>query len=363
MPYNSHISLLLSAGIFGLVAACQQTGVVQPVEPVEPPGVIYQPTPYPWIKPANFPEPAYDLRRNPLTYEGVALGKTLFFDGRLSRDGTISCGFCHIPESAFAHTDHALSHGINDQRGPRNGMGIQNVAWNKAFFWDGGIHDLDLVPLSPIQNPVEMGDTMTNVLRKVRTSARYTPLFRAAFGSDEVSSERLLKALSQFMLTFVSADSKYDKYRRGEGGGGFNEQELRGLSLFTQHCSGCHAGELFTDQSFRNNGLLPNPNVKNPDLGRYTITLNEADKYKFRVPSLRNVERTMPYMHDGRLANLESVLAHYATGVQDNYALDPLLRKDGRLGLSLNKQEQKDIITFLYTLTDDTFLNSRKFKP
>ena len=132
----------------------------------------------------------------------------------------------------------------------------------------------------------------------------------------------------------------------GEDGGEFSEQELRGLTLFTQHCSGCHTGELFTDQSFRNNGLLPNPNAKKPDLGRYSITLNETDKYKFRVPSLRNIDRTLPYMHDGRLASLESVLNHYATGVQDNTSLDALLKKGAQPGLSLSKQDQKDIISF-----------------
>ena len=363
MKHWAFVSLLLSAGILGLVAACQQTGAVEPTKPDPSPGIEYQTTPYPWTKPANFPDPVYDLTKNQLTYEGVALGKTLFFDGMLSHDGTITCAFCHIPETGFAHTDHVLSHGIGDQRGPRNGLGLQNLAWSKAFFWDGGIHDLDLVPISPIQNPVEMGDTMTHVLDKVRHSAKYPALFRSAFGSDTVTSERFLKALSQYLLTLVSANSKYDKYKRGEAGGELSEPELRGLSLFTQHCSGCHAGELFTDQSFRNNGLLPNSNAPKPDLGRYSITLNEADKYKFRVPSLRNVERTLPYMHDGRLANLESVLNHYATGVQDNTSLDPLLKKGAQPGLSLSKQDQKDIISFLYTLTDNAFLTDRRFKP
>ncbi|GAB3960339.1 cytochrome c peroxidase [Spirosoma harenae] len=357
------LSLLISSGVFGLVLSCQHTSAVEPGKPDEPPGVEYKTTPYPWSKPINFPEPVYDLTKNPLTYEGVALGKTLFFDGMLSHDGTITCAFCHIPEAAFAHTDHVLSHGIRDQLGPRNGFNIQNVAWNKAFLWDGGIHDLDVLPISPIQNSVEMGDTLIHVLEKVRTSAKYPALFRAAFGSSEVSSERFLKALSQFMLTLVSSNAKYDKYIRNEAGGDFNEQESRGLSLFRQHCSSCHAGDLFTDQSYRNNGLLPNPNAAKPDMGRYSITLVESDKHKFRVPSLRNIERTLPYMHDGRFSSLESVLAHYAGDVQDNPALDPLLKTGGQIGLPLSKQDQKDIITFLYTLTDYTFLNDRRFKP
>lgn len=355
------LALAISGIVFGIVVACQQTKSVEPDLPGKPPLVEYQTTPYPWTKPANFPDPLYDLRKNPLTYEGVALGKSLFFDGMLSRDGTITCAFCHIPEAAFAHTDHIVSHGIGDQLGPRNGLSIQNVAWNRAFFWDGGIHDLDLLPISPIQNPVEMGDTLTNVLKKVRTSAKYPALFKAAYGSAEVTSERFLKALSQFMLTLVSANSKYDKYRRNEAGGEFTDQERRGLSLFTTHCSGCHAGELFTDQSYRNNGLLPK--ATKPDLGRYTITLVESDKYTFRVPSLRNSERNLPYMHDGRFSSLERVLNHYATGIQDNPALDPLLKTGNQIGLPLSQQDQKDIIAFLYTLTDYSFLTDRRFKP
>ena len=357
------ISFLFSTVVFGLVAACQQTSPVEPDLPTPSRPVTYQTTPYPWRKPANFPDPVYDLTKNPLTKEGVALGRTLFFDGMLSRDGTISCGFCHSPEAAFAHTDHRLSHGIGDQLGPRNGLNIQNVAWSKAFFWDGGIHDLDLLPISPIQNPVEMGDTLTHVLDKVRASGKYSALFRSAFGSGDITSERFLKALSQFMLTLVSANSKYDKYRRNETGGSLSDQEVRGLTLFTQHCSGCHTGELFTDQSYRNNGLLPNPKAAQPDVGRYAITLDEPDRYKFRVPSLRNVERTLPYMHDGRFSDLESVLNHYATGVQANSALDPLLKVGSQPGIRMSKQDQKDIISFLYTLTDYTFLSDRRFKP
>lgn len=361
MTYWHTLGLYFSATAFGIVVAWQQTSSVAPDLLSYPSRPTSQTTPYPWSKPANFPDPVYDLSKNPLTYEGVALGKALFFDGILSSDGTITCAFCHMPEAAFSHTDHNVSHGIRDQLGPRNGLSIQNIAWNRAFFWDGGIHDLDLLPISPIQNPVEMGDTLKNVLQKVRTSAKYPPMFKAAYGSSEVTSERFLKALSQFMLTLVSANSKYDKYRRNEVGGEFTAQERRGLSLFTTHCSGCHSGELFTDQSYRNNGL--HPRATKPDLGRYTITLLESDKYTFRVPSLRNIERNLPYMHDGRFASLERVLNHYATGIQDNSALDPLLKTGNQIGLPLSQQDQKDIIAFLYTLTDYSFLTDRRFKP
>jgi cytochrome c peroxidase len=367
MQLWQRIGLGWSIGLFALVVACQSGKPgVDPVEPApEPPTTTpaYQTTPYPWQKPANFPDPIYDFTKNPLTYEGVALGKTLFNDGMLSRDGAITCAFCHTPEAAFAHTDHVLSHGINDQLGPRNGLNIQNVAWNKAFFWDGGIHDLDLLPIAPIQNPVEMGDTLTHVLAKVQASSKYSSLFYKAFGSTDVTQERFLKALSQFLLTLVSAESKYDKYVRKESGGELTGQELNGLTIFKANCASCHAGELFTDQSYRNNGLLPNPNAAKPDLGRYSITLIESDKNKFRVPSLRNIAVTLPYMHDGRFATLEAVVNHYATGVADNTSLDPLLKANGKLGISLTQQEQQDVVAFLRTLTDNTFLTNKAFRP
>lgn len=359
-----HAGMLAAIVFYGFTVGCQSdSGKVEPVEP--DPGtkpVEFQTTPYAWKKPANFGDPHYDLAKNPLTVEGVALGKALFYDGLLSKDGSISCAFCHQPPAAFAHTDHPLSHGIGDKIGTRNVPGIQNVAWKKAFFWDGGIVDLDLLPIAPIQNPVEMGDSLGNVLKKVRANGRYPGLFKAAFGTEEVTTERFLKALSQFMLTMVSANSKYDKYVRKETE--LSEHEQHGLTLFKQHCEGCHSGELFTDQSYRNNGLrMQLANSKDFDLGRYQITLNLDDYNKFRVPSLRNIERTPPYMHDGRFQTLEQVLEHYINDVQDTPQLDPLLKKNGKGGIALTPDEKSDILAFLRTLTDYDFLSDRRFQP
>ncbi|GAA4402360.1 cytochrome c peroxidase [Nibrella viscosa] len=358
------IALLLAGGLAGLLA-CQlnHADTDEPVTPTPPTGGSFQATPYPWQPPAHFPDMVYDLSKNPLTYEGVQLGKTLFYDGLLSRNGTISCGFCHSPFTAFAHTDHALSHGIDDRIGTRNVPGIQNVAWSKNFFWDGGVVHLDLLPIAPIQHPDEMGDSLANVLRKVGNSGRYRPLFKAAYGTEEVTSERLLKALSQFMLTMVSANSKYDKYLRKESGGTLTDAEQRGLSLFTQHCAGCHAGPLQTDQRFRNNGLPPAPADRPADLGRYAITLRPEDRFAFRVPSLRNVQMTPPYMHDGRFQTLEQVLQHYAGGVVDSPTLDPQLKANGKTGIPLSAGEQRDLIQFLYTLTDYDFITNRQLQP
>ncbi|GAB3328520.1 cytochrome c peroxidase [Larkinella ripae] len=361
-----HAGVLAAIVFYGFAVGCQNdAGSDGPIEP--DPGtkpVAFQTTPYNWKKPANFEDPHYDLSKNPLTVEGVALGKALFYDGILSKDGSVSCAFCHQPTAAFAHTDHQLSHGIGDKIGTRNVPGIQNVAWKKAFFWDGGIVDLDLLPISPIQNPVEMGDSLAGVLTKVRTNGRYPALFKAAFGTEEVTTERFLKALSQFMLTMVSATSKYDKYVRKETGAALGEHELHGMALFQQHCAGCHTGEQFTDQTFRNNGLrMQLANSKDYDLGRYQITLNLDDYNKFRVPSLRNVEITPPYMHDGRFQTLEQVLEHYINDVQDTPQLDPLLKKTGKTGIPLTADEKSDVIAFLKTLTDYDFRNDRRFQP
>lgn len=364
------IGLWVSVGLFGVVVACQSGKQETDLKPTSPTtttpasstGVTYQATPMTFTTPANFPAITYALDKNPLTVEGVNLGRTLFYDASLSANGLISCAFCHIQGAAFAHTDHALSHGVGDKNGPRNVPGLQNLAWRSSFFWDGGIANLDLLPIAPIQNPVEMGETMPNVLARLQKSNKYPGLFQAAFGSDSVTAEHFLKALSQFMITMVSANSKYDHYIRNEAGGDMTAQELRGLSLFKQNCASCHATDFFSDQSFRNNGLPVNPNVVPEDLGRYQITLVESDKRKFRVPSLRNIARTLPYMHDGRFATLEQVLNHYATGVTDNAALDPLLKQNGKLGLTLSTQDQQDIIAFLNTLTDLTYINDPRFQ-
>ncbi|MEZ0486775.1 cytochrome-c peroxidase [Fibrella aquatica] len=353
--------LLCSLALWGWVASCgpkETTGTEVKPEPTPPTG-----TPYTWTKPANFPEPVYDFENNQLTKEGVALGRTLFYDAMLSKDGTISCAFCHSPFTAFSHTDHPLSHGIRDQTGTRNVPGIFNTAWQTSFFWDGGIFDLDLLPISPIQNPVEMGDSLGNVLKKVRNSGRYRPLFRAAYGTDSVTSERFLKALSQFMLTMVSANSGYDKFVRKEANAALPAAAQRGLTLFQAKCASCHKEPFFTDQSFRNNGLAKLTGAKFDDLGRGAISGQAADNYKFRVPSLRNIEFTPPYMHDGRFSTLQQVLRHYATGVQDTPQLDPLLKQNGQVGIPMTQQEQNDIITFLLTLTDYSFISNPDLQP
>lgn len=310
-----------------------------------------------FVKPANFPEPVYDLSKNPITTAGFELGRKLFYDPMLSRDGSISCGSCHQQSAAFTHHGHDLSHGIDDQLGERNSPPVMNLAWHKAYFWDGGVHDLDLQPIAPIENPVEMDEDLKHVIEKVRNNSAYTPMFQSAFGSREVTTERMLKALSQFMLMCISSNSRYDKYVRKEAGGDLTAVELAGMQVFVQKCGSCHRGELFSDFSFRNNGLNHD---YNKDRGRYRITLNEEDDYKFKVPSLRNVANTGPYMHDGRFYTLDEVLTHYTLGIRDQPTLDPLLKQNGQVGIPLSTEEKEQIKAFLKTLSDDSFLRDQK---
>lgn len=307
--------------------------------------------------PSNFPEPVYSLKENPVTEKGFLLGKKLFYDGNLSSNGIVSCGFCHQQPSAFTQHGHDVSHGVEDRLGKRNSLAINNVIWMKTFFWDGGVNHLDFVPLNALENEVEMDETLENVLIKLNQSEGYRTAFREAFQVEEIQSAQFLSALSQFMAMLISANSRYDKYIRNEGVQ-LTEQELKGLQLFQQKCSSCHATDLFTDGSYRNNGIT---NDFRFDKGREEITLNIADRGKFKVPSLRNIEYTDPYMHNGSLYSLEEVLDHYAAGVKDSNTLDPLLKQNGNLGIALTEEEKSNIIAFLKTLTDHEFLRDKRF--
>ena len=311
-------------------------------------------------KPANFPAPTYDFSNNEITTAGFELGRRLFYDPILSRDGSIACADCHISYSAFSHPDHGVSHGIDGLLGNRNAPAIQNMAWRTSFFWDGGVPNLDLVSLNPIQNPVEMDESPANVVRKLNLHAEYPALFKSAFpGQDTVSGATMLKAISQFMVMLVSSNSRYDKFVRKEAGGTLSAEELTGLELFKQKCASCHSGELFTDQAFRNNGIL---NDFTFDSGRNMVSTFPEDIGKFAVPSLRNVEKTAPYMHTGKFLTLESILDHYASGVKDSPTLDPILKQNGQLGIPLSDLEKKQIIAFLKTLTDNEFIRDTRFQ-
>jgi cytochrome c peroxidase len=233
-----------------------------------------------------------------------------------------------------------------------------NLAWNTSFMWDGGIVDLDLQSVAPITNHLEMDETMPNVLNKLRSSTQYPALFKKAYGSEEITTNSFLKALSQFMAMCVSSNSKYDSVMRNDAGKFFTTEEQEGFLLVKQKCGNCHTEPLFTDFSFRNNGLTPS--MIN-DEGRYMVTQIDTDKYKFKVPSLRNLSYTAPYMHDGRLLTLEAVLDHYTSQVQNTPTLDPLLQQSGTTGIPLTVAEKTKVIAFLKTLNDKTFLFDKRF--
>ncbi|GAA0880525.1 cytochrome c peroxidase [Algoriphagus jejuensis] len=305
-----------------------------------------------FVQPEGFPEPVYNFSRNEVTKDGFELGKRLFFEPRLSRDNTIACGSCHIQTAAFTHHGHDVSHGIDDQLGIRNPQPIMNLAWAGGFFWDGGVFDLDLVAINAITSPVEMDENIPNVLKKLREHPEYPGLFKKAFGTVEITDARFFKALSQYMLLAVSDNSDYDKVRRKEAV--FTPGQLAGYRVFEKHCASCHAEPLLTDQSFRNNGLAPNPV---DDQGRIDVTLNAADKYKFKVPSLRNWEYTAPYMHDGRFLTLNRVIEHYRTGMVNSETLDSAFRnEDGSIGIQMTEEEKGQLIEFLQTLNDRDFV-------
>ncbi|WP_353127612.1 cytochrome-c peroxidase [Parapedobacter pyrenivorans] len=305
-----------------------------------------------FVVPQNFPPPVYDMAKSPVTKQSFELGRKLFYDPLLSRDHSISCGSCHIQSSGFTQHGHDLSHGVDDRLGNRNSPPIMNLAWNNFFMWDGGIFHLDLFPVSPITNPVEMDEKIENVLIKLRDKQEYRDQFKSAYGSDEITSTKVFKALSHFMVMCVSSDSKYDSIMRNTGTR-FSPAEEQGYEIFKAKCNSCHTEPLFTDGSFRNNGLDTTFNLDN---GRQAVTLHSMDRFKFKVPSLRNLSYTVPYMHDGRFISIDQVLNHYASGVNYSNTVDPLLSRESKPGIPLTDDEKQQLKAFLKTLDDKHFV-------
>ncbi|MEQ9439098.1 MAG: cytochrome-c peroxidase, partial [Cyclobacteriaceae bacterium] len=237
---------------------------------------------YRFVQPENFPEPTYTFDKNPVTREGFQLGKKLFFDPILSRDRTVSCNNCHIQATAFADgQQHPFSIGVDEQHGTRNAPSLVNLAFMREFFWDGGVTHLDFAPTNALENELEMAESLANVIDKLNQDEEYPDLFKQAFGIDTITSPYMLHAFSQFLVMMVSANSQYDKYVRNEGGT-LTEEELKGFQLFSEKCAVCHAGMLFSDFSYRNNGI----NATFSDEGRARISEHPSDQGKFRVPSL-----------------------------------------------------------------------------
>ncbi len=303
--------------------------------------------------PKNFPKPVYTFKNNIPTPAGFTLGRKLFYDPILSKDSSISCAFCHQRIAAFAHFDHPVSHGINGLLGKRNVPPLENLIWQNSYMWDGGVNNLEVQPLSPISNPVEMNEDISHVLKKLQQNKTYVSLFKDAFGDTIITSQKLLRSLAQFTGLMISDNSRYDKYIRGEDT--LSKSEMNGLVLFRANCTSCHKEPLFTDNTYRNNGLKYDSSFK--DSGRVTITGLKSDFMKFKVPTLRNIEMTYPYMHDGRFHTLKQVIDHYTQRLDTIPGIDPALAKS----ISLSENDKTDLIAFLKTLTDKTFLYDRRF--
>lgn len=298
--------------------------------------------------PENWPKPAYDFTKNPLSEAKVQLGRALFYDPILSLDSSISCESCHSQYTAFTHVDHSLSHGIGNRMGTRNAPALMNLAWGKSFMWDGAINHLDMQALAPLSHPDEMGEKMAHVVDKLQHSNIYPALYYKSYGDSIITGEHTLKAISQFLLTLISANAKYDSVMRKESN--FTKQEANGYKLFRQNCAACHKEPLFTNQQFESNGLPLDTTLN--DYGRYKVTANVNDSFLFKVPTLRNIQFSNPYMHDGRFKRLNDVLKHYTTGIVHSKHLSKQLTKP----IILSTNDRVDLVAFLLTLTDKTFL-------
>ncbi|MBX3164662.1 MAG: c-type cytochrome [Bacteroidetes bacterium] len=305
--------------------------------------------------PNGFPQPAYTFSINSISQDRFILGRELFYERMLSADNTISCGDCHQQFVAFANADHHLSHGINGLLGKRNSPALFNLTWHSSLMHDGGVSNLEVQPAAPIENPVEMGETLANVVNKLQVSSKYKTLFKNAYGTDSVTTQRMFYAMAQFVGLMYSYKSKYDDVKNNLKGARFNETEQRGYTLFLQHCNACHKEPLFSDFKFRSNGLPVDAHLQ--DSGRARITNSANDLYTFKTPSLRNIALTQPYMHDGRFGTLQQCLDHYTDGNFNPTNLDPLLQTN----LQLSAQDKHDIIAFLQTLTDYDFINDPRF--
>lgn len=336
-------------------------------DPVEEPAV-YDPTPA-TINLREFPDPEFPADNQP-TVQGVMLGRMLFYEKRLSKDGSQACADCHRQPDGFSDSLQ-FSVGVEKLPGKRQAMPVMNLAWHRnGMFWDGRVSLVREQALKPIQDPLEMNETLANVIAKLSADKQYTDQFIRAFGDAAVTEERIGLAIEQFEFMMISNNSKYDQFKRGETT--LTDSEERGRKLFFTEfdpsgvnkgaeCFHCHATFNFTNDEFMNNGL--DADADQNDEGRMKVTLDPADKAKFKTPSLRNIARTAPYMHDGRFSTLEQVVDFYNTGVKPSATVEFLMQYNLQPGgLGLSAQDKADLVAFLKTLTDTEFLTNPAFK-
>lgn len=310
----------------------------------------------------RFPD-KIENKYNLVTTEGVLLGRHLFYDPILSRDSTISCASCHVQKFAFAD-NKTFSTGINGALSRRNAMPLFNLAWNKSFFWDGSSKSIEKQALVPVRMHNEMNLDWTEAEKRIQESLFYKQLFKKAFGNVKIDSLLIAKAIAQFERTLISNNAKYDRVIQGKDN--FSESELSGFVLVNDQsmadCLQCHitdAHALGTNGLFANNGLDTENEIK--DLGLYNVSKKDKDTGKFKVPSLRNIALTAPYMHDGRFKTLEEVIDFYSEGVQSSKHIDSKMQYVHQSGVQLTDKEKVDILAFLHTLTDSVFILNPKF--
>ena len=283
---------------------------------------------------------------NPYSKAKADLGKLLYFDKRLSADGSLSCASCHHPKFAFGD-GFAVSTGIKGQKGGRSAPTIFNRAYSLAQFWDGRAATLEEQAKGPMANPIEMGNTHEALVGKLREISGYRLLFRSAFGSDELSIDHVAKALATYERTVLSGNSPYDRWKNGRKNA-MTAQQIRGKDLFfgKARCDACHEGINFTTNAYHNLGI--GTDKPNPDEGRFVVTHNPADWGAFKTPTLREIARTAPYMHDGSLKTLDEVVEFYNKGGIENKNLDKTVR-----ALKLTEQEKKELVAFLQALSGE----------
>lgn len=304
---------------------------------------------------------------NALTNQGVRLGRMLFYENRLSGDNTMSCSSCHRQSHAFSDTAQ-FSTGIHGDVGHRQAMSAVNMLWNtNGYFWEGRAEKLRDQSLMPIQDPLEMDESLENVVQKLEQDTLYTNQFLRAFGTAEITPHFISLALEQFMNSIVSYRSKYDKYLLGQAN--LNESEQRGMDLFFMEynpffpsqsgadCGHCHSGKNFDSPTYMNNGT----DSLNSDLGRYEVTGDSSDIGLMKTTTLRNIELTFPYMHDGRFSTLREVINHYDHGLQNSPTLDQALAMTAGTGLMLSEQDKDDLEAFLKTLTDLELISDERY--
>jgi len=361
MKMNKGISLTIYIALVILLSQCKKDPEIPTEETVTYDQTLYD------FNAGSFPMP--DFKDNPPTVQGVRLGRMLFHEKMMSKDGTQACASCHLQSHGFTDTAK-FSIGVEGLPGKRQAMSVFNTAWHtNEFFWDGRAHLLRDQSLKPIQDALEMNETLENVIAKLSASKTYRDQFTRAFGSDEITSEKMSLAMEQFMNTIVSNQSKYDKFLAGQAT--LTPEEERGRKLFFLEyneflpaqsgadCAHCHGGFNFTNNRYMNNGLDAQGQAK--DKGREEATQSPADHAKFKVPSLRNIALTAPYMHDGRFLTLEEVVDHYNNGIKKSQTLDPALNATTNTGLRLSAQDKADLVAFLKTLTDNTLATEEKY--